>query len=73
MINSIKQQKKCHFCVSNINNIDYKDVETLCKFTNSYGQILSRKRTGVCAKHQRKLATSIKRARIMALVIFTNR
>ena len=71
MQNSIKEEKKCYFCSNNIKDIDYKDIHTLQKFTNSYGQILSHKRTGVCAKHQRKLATAIKRARIMALLIFT--
>lgn len=70
---TIKKEKQCLFCVENVQDIDYKDMETLRKFTNSYGQILSKKRTGVCAKHQRKLATAIKRARIMALAMFTNR
>lgn len=73
MVNTITKKKECYFCVNNINDIDYKNTEDLKKFTNSYGQILSKKRTGVCAKHQRKLATAIKRARIMALLIFTNR
>jgi small subunit ribosomal protein S18 len=36
-------------------------------------KILPRKRTGVCSWHQRKLATAIKRSRIMALLPFTNK
>lgn len=72
-MNSTKQEKKCWFCVNNLKGLDYKDTETLAQFTNSYGQILSKKRTGVCAKHQRQLAQAVKRARIMALMIFTNR
>lgn len=67
------QEKKCQFCVENINDIDYKDINTLRNFTNSYGQILPRRRTGVCSKHQRKLANAVKRARMMALMLFTNR
>ena len=67
------KKKECLFCLNNFKEIDYKDTDNLKKFTNSYGQILSRKRTGVCAKHQRQLSLAIKRARIMALMIFTNR
>jgi len=73
MENTINKKKECYFCANNIKDIDYKSVDDLKRFTNSYGQILSKKRTGVCAKHQRKLATAVKRARIMALLIFTNR
>lgn len=70
MENIIKKEKKCHFCVNNINEIDYKDAETLRRFINSYMKILPRKRTGTCSWHQRKLATAIKRARIMVLLPF---
>ncbi|MFH0840676.1 MAG: 30S ribosomal protein S18 [bacterium] len=73
MANTITKKKECYFCANNIKEIDYKKTDDLKNFTNSYGQILSKKRTGVCAKHQRKLATAVKRARIMALLIFTNR
>lgn len=69
----IKVKKSCYFCEHNLTDIDYKLVEELKKFTNSYGMILPKRRTGVCSKHQRKLATAVKRARIMALAIFTNR
>jgi len=68
--NPIKQEKQCHFCVNNINTIDYKDTELLGRFINSYKKILPPKRTGTCSWHQRKLATAIKRARIMALMQF---
>jgi len=64
-------KKACHFCVNNINDVDYKDAQVLRKFINSYMKILPPKRTGTCAWHQRKLATAIKRARIMALMPFT--
>ncbi len=72
MDNSIKKEKQCYFCVNNIKEIDYKDTQTLRRFINSYFKILPKKRTGACAKHQRKLATAIKRSRIMALLPFTN-
>jgi small subunit ribosomal protein S18 len=53
--------------------IDYKDVKGLQKFTSSIGKIDTRKKSGTCPKHQRALATAIKRARIMALLPFVNR
>ncbi len=71
MESSIKKVKTCHFCVNNINEIDYKDTEMLRRFINSYMKILPVKRTGTCAWHQRKLATAVKRARVMALMPFT--
>lgn len=71
--NIIKKEKQCHFCVNNIQEVDYKDTQLLRKFMNAYSKILSGKRTGVCAKHQRKLSTAVKRARIMALVPFVSK
>lgn len=61
---------KCEFCKKNIGIIDYKDVETLKKFLTPRGKIVSRRQTGLCAYHQRKLALAIKRAREMALLPF---
>lgn len=65
--------KSCHFCVNGLNEVDYKDIKTLKKFTSSYAKILPRKKTGICSKHQRKLAMAIKRSRFMALIPFTTR
>ncbi len=67
------KQKSCHFCVNNIQEIDYKDGQTLRRFISSYGKIVPRKRSAVCSHHQRKLANAIKRARIMALLPFTTK
>ncbi|KKR22029.1 MAG: 30S ribosomal protein S18 [Parcubacteria group bacterium GW2011_GWE2_39_37] len=72
MDTAIKKDKQCHFCVNNIKEVDYKDTHTLRKFVGSYMKILSKKRTGTCSKHQRKLATAIKRSRIIALLPFVN-
>jgi small subunit ribosomal protein S18 len=66
-------KKVCRFCVDNVDDVDYKDVKMLQKYINSYGKIDARKRSGLCAKHQRKLATAIKRSRMMALLPFVNR
>ena len=65
--------KQCHLCTNNIKYVDYKDVELLQKFLNSYARIVHRRHSGLCAGHQRELATAVKRARLMALLPFINR
>lgn len=67
------KEKSCYFCLNNLSEIDYKDVPTLKRFISSYMKIAPRRRSGVCAKHQRKLAEAIKRARFMALLPFIPR
>lgn len=62
--------KQCYFNQNNIQHIDYKDTDILKKFLNPHARLLSRKRTGVTAKNQRKLAAAVKRARFMALLPF---
>ncbi len=62
--------KQCYFSQNNIQHVDYKDAYILEKFLNPHGRIISRKRTGVTAKNQRKLALAVKRARFMALLPF---
>ena len=65
------RRKVCVFCADHIDQIDYKDVAKLRRFTTERGKILPRRISGTCAKHQRKLTTSIKRARAIALLPFT--
>lgn len=62
--------KNDYFNSNNIRFIDYKDIDSLKKFLNPNGRILSRKRTGLTAKNQRSLAEAVKRARFMALLPF---
>lgn len=66
-------RKGCRFCIDKDLHIDYKDTKGLQKFISNYGRIESRKRTGNCVKHQRKVATAIKRARILALLPYVNK
>lgn len=51
---------------------DYKDVKTLQRFINIYGQIEPISKTGLSAKQQRQLAVAIKRARHLALLPFVS-
>ena len=63
-----KTDRQCMFCQSNVDAINYKDTNTLRRYLSSFGKIVARKRSGVCAWHQRKLANAIKRARFMGLL-----
>lgn len=65
--------KQSYFDQNNIKYIDYKDVDLLKKFLNPHARIISHKRTGVGAKHQRLLAVAVKRARFMGLLPFVSR
>ena len=49
---------------------DYKDFKTLQRFINMYGQIETRKKTGLTESQQRRLSVAIKRARHIALLPF---
>lgn len=56
---------------SKLESIDYKDVDTLRKFINERGKIVSRRVSGLSAKQQRMVTRAVKRARNMALLPFT--
>jgi small subunit ribosomal protein S18 len=58
----------CYFCKKNIQEIDFKEQELLRHFISGLGKIRPKKRTGVCSKHQRKLAKAIKKARQLGLL-----
>jgi len=66
------RRKVCKVCTGKL-KIDYKDAGTLRRFTTDRGKILPRRITGTCAKHQRRLAQAIKRARFLALVPYVTR
>lgn len=66
------RRKVCQFCVEHVREIDYKDVNRLMKrFVSDRGKIEPRRKTGTCAKHQRRLSVAIKQARFMALLPYT--
>ena len=53
--------------------IDHKNLALLKRYTNEFGQIETRKRSGNAPATQRMIATAIKRARILALLPFIKR
>jgi small subunit ribosomal protein S18 len=61
---------KCRYCIERKKDIDYKDVEVLKLYTSERGKISPRRITKLCAKHQRRLTSAIKRARAIALLPF---
>ena len=67
----MRRRKVCQFCADKNKEIDYKDVETLKKFVTERGKILPKRITGTCAMHQREVTKAIKRARIVALLPYT--
>lgn len=58
----------CPFCAQKIHYIDFKQVDLLRRFVSDRGKIKARRKVGTCAKHQRRLAVAIKRARHVALL-----
>lgn len=66
----VVKPKVCPFCADK-SVIDYKNITQLKRFVSERGKIEPRRRTGVCAKHQRGLALAIKRARFLALLPYT--
>ncbi len=65
------KRKVCAFCVDKVDFIDYKDVAKLRRYITERAKILPRRISGCCAKHQRELTVSIKRARYMALLPYS--
>lgn len=64
---------QCFFCSQNLNTIDYKEVDLLKRFISGQAKIIDPKHTGICAKHQRRLAEAVKRARFIGLLPFVRR
>jgi small subunit ribosomal protein S18 len=62
-----------YFSQHGIKYIDYKNVEVLKRFINPHARILSKRKTSINAKSQRKLDEAIKRARFMGLLPYTSR
>ncbi len=65
------RRKVCRFCADKAAKVDYKDQGQLKYFLTERGKIIPRRISGNCAKHQREVATAIKRARVLALLPYT--
>ena len=66
------RRKICQFCHDHVREIDYKDASRFMKrYISDRGKIEPRRKTGTCAKHQRRLTVALKQARHMALLPYT--
>ncbi len=65
-----RRKKVDYFSVNKIDDINYKDVDTLRQFLGDGGKILPRRHTGLSAHHQRMLKRAVKRARNIAMLPF---
>ena len=66
------KRKYCYFKENSTTDIDYKDIKLLKRFVTDQGKIMPRRVTGTSAKMHRKLVRSIKKARNIALMPYTN-
>jgi len=67
-----KRKRFCRFTVTGVQEIDYKDIDTLRDFIGENGRITPARLTGTRAIYQRQLNTAIKRARFLALLPYTD-
>lgn len=66
------RRKICYFCANQNDQINYKDSGKLGTYISDRGKIEPRRRTGTCARHQRRLSVAIKRARHLALLPYVS-
>jgi len=67
-----RRRKFCRFTAEGVKEIDYKDLQTLKAYVTETGKIVPSRITGTNAKYQRQLATAIKRARMLALLPYSD-
>lgn len=66
------RKKVCRFCADATVGIDYKDPKGLRYFLTETGKLIPQRISGNCARHQRRVATAIKRARQLALMPYAS-
>lgn len=64
------RRRVCAFCVDHVSAIDYKDLSRIRRYVSERARMEPGRKTGTCAKHQRRLSIAIKRARHLALLPF---
>ncbi len=67
----VTRRKGCRFCADGTQQLDYKNPQILKNFVTDRGKLVPRRISGNCAKHQRKLAVAVSRARMIALLPFS--
>ncbi|MFO0443361.1 MAG: 30S ribosomal protein S18, partial [Betaproteobacteria bacterium] len=67
-----RRKRFCRFTVANVEQIDYKEIDTLRDFISENGKITPARLTGTRAFSQRQLTVAIKRARYLALLPYSD-
>ena len=67
-----KRKRFCRFTVTGVEEIDYKDIDTLRDFIAENGKIIPARITGTKTGYQRQLSAAVKRARFLALLPYTD-
>jgi small subunit ribosomal protein S18 len=66
-----RRRRVCFCCANKIDVLDYKETDIVKRFVTDRGKIVPKRNSGSCAKHQRLIASTVKRARFMGLIPFT--
>ena len=67
-----RRKRYCRFTAEGVEEIDYKDLNTLKSYVTETGKIVPSRISGTKARYQRQLATAIKRARYLALIPYSD-
>ena len=67
-----RRRRYCRFTVEKIEEIDYKDLNTLKAYVTETGKIVPSRITGTSARYQRQLSRAVKRARFLALLPYSD-
>lgn len=59
---------KCNFCTNPEEEVSYQDITKLKRYLNEREMIIPRQKSRLCSYHQRKLASTIKKARFLSLL-----
>jgi small subunit ribosomal protein S18 len=70
MMKKPERIRGCFYCENPKEVIDYKNERLLLRFVDERGKIVERRRTGMCAKHQKRITEAVKRARHIAILPF---
>ena len=73
MARFFRRRRFCRFTAEGVEEIDYKDIETLRAYITETGKIVPSRITGTAARYQRQLSTAVKRARYLALLPYTDK
>lgn len=66
------KRKFCKLCFEKVTHVDYKDERKLQRFLTDHGKIVPRRVSGTCSHHQAQVTQAVKRARVLALLPYTN-